>query len=77
MYKARVCSTCFVHHLSSAQAQLPERICPVVEVEGEAFIVMSHEMASVETAILREEVGSAMPWRAEIKGAVDFLFDGF
>ncbi len=38
---------------------------------------MSHEMASVETAILREEVGSAMPWRAEIKGAVDFLFDGF
>ncbi len=64
-------------HSSSAQAKLPERICPVVEVEGERFIVMTHEMASVDKAILREEAGSAMPWRAEIKSAMDFIFDGF
>lgn len=62
---------------SLAEGKLPERICPLVEVEGEMFIVMTHEMASVDNAILREEVGSAMPWRAEIKGAMDFIFDGF
>jgi toxin CcdB len=64
-------------HSSLAQGKLPERICPLVEVEGEMFIAMTHEMASVDNAILREEVGSAMPWRDEIKGAMDFIFDGF
>lgn len=64
-------------HASYAQAKLPERICPVVNVEGENFIVMTHEMASVEADILREEVGSALLWREEIKGAMDFIFDGF
>lgn len=64
-------------HASYVQAKLAERICPIIEIEGESFILMTHEMASVDAAILREEVGSALPWRAEIKGAIDFLFDGF
>ncbi|WP_034460595.1 CcdB family protein [Buttiauxella noackiae] len=64
-------------HASQAQTRLPERICPIVEVEGEEFIVMTHEMASVDASVLREEVGNAMAWRTEIKAAIDFVFDGF
>lgn len=63
-------------HLSHVQARLPEQICPIVEVEGKKLLVMTHEMASVEATILREEVGNATPWRVEIKSAVDFIFDG-
>ncbi|EPR9022975.1 CcdB family protein [Cronobacter dublinensis] len=35
-----------------AQKPLPERMCPVVEVDGDEYIVMTHEMASVAKVYL-------------------------
>ncbi|MDK1236136.1 CcdB family protein [Cronobacter turicensis] len=59
------------------QKPLPERMCPVVNVDGDEYIVMTHEMASVGKSVLGQHTASALPWRQQIKNAVDFVFDGF
>jgi len=53
------------------------RLNPVLNVDGEDFLVMTHEMASVRQSQLGEEVVSVREQRQAIKNALDFLLDGF
>ena len=53
------------------------RLTPVLNVDGEDFLVMTHEMASVRQSQLGEEVVSVQEHRQAIKNALDFLLDGF
>ena len=53
------------------------RLTPVLNVDGEDFLVMTHEMASVRQSQLGEEVVSVREHRQAIKNALDFLLDGF
>lgn len=62
---------------SMADKPLPVRLNPIIQVEGEDYLVMTSEMAGVGTAAIGEWVCSAMPWRTQIKAGIDFLFDGF
>src|SRR5471030_1320136 len=63
--------------LAYAQNRVPVRISPLINIEGDSFILMTSEMASVPISVLREQVCSVEDQRQTIKDAVDFLFDGF
>nr|WP_274864835.1 CcdB family protein [Serratia marcescens] len=52
-------------------------MCPEIEVNGEKFLVMTHEMAAVRISQIGKAVGNANEHRNQIKAAIDFLIDGF
>lgn len=54
-----------------------KRLTPVLTIEGEDYLLMTHEMASVRLISLGEKVVDASPYRQTIKRALDFIFDGF
>ncbi|WP_343550943.1 CcdB family protein [Pantoea sp.] len=54
-----------------------KRLNPIIQVEGEEFLVMSHEMASIRTSIIGERIMDARAYRQLIKDSIDFIFDGF
>lgn len=54
-----------------------KRLTPVLPVEGEDYLIMTHEMASVRLSHLGETVMDARPWRQSIKNALDFIVGGF
>lgn len=59
------------------RAHPPERLCPVIDVCGDRFVVMTHEMASIRRSLLGDVAGNASSDRGRIKSAIDFLIDGF
>ena len=63
--------------LDEVSGRPARRLNPVVNVNGEDFLVMTHEMASVRQSQLGEEVVSVQEHRQAIKNALDFLLDGF
>ncbi|WP_312455883.1 CcdB family protein [Pseudescherichia sp.] len=54
-----------------------KRLTPVLTVEGDDYLIMTHEMASVRLSQLGADVMDARPFRQTIKNALDFIFDGF
>lgn len=54
-----------------------QRLNPVISIEGNDYIVMTHEMASVRLSLLGDEVADVRAYRQHIKDALDFLLDGF
>lgn len=65
-----------LHRLKRSPAPVA-RLTPVIQVEGNDVILMTHEMASVRVKQLGQAVMDASPFRHTIKSAVDFLLDGF
>ena len=63
--------------LDEVSGRPARRLNPVLNVDGEDFLVMTHEMASVRQSQLGEEVESLREQRQAIKNALDFLLDGF
>ena len=63
--------------LDEVSGRPARRLTPVLNVDGEDFLVMTHEMASVRQSQLGEEVVSVREQRQAIKNALDFLLDGF
>ena len=63
--------------LDEVNGRPASRLTPVLNVDGEDFLVMTHEMASVRQSQLGEEVVSVREHRQAIKNALDFLLDGF
>ncbi|MCF6687466.1 CcdB family protein [Raoultella terrigena] len=53
-----------------------DRLTPVVTVAGEAYVVMTHELASIPHRAVGEEVCNLNNQRELIKASIDFLFDG-
>lgn len=53
-----------------------DRLTPVVTVEGEEYVVMTHELASIPHRVLGEEVCNLNHQREVVKASMDFLFDG-
>lgn len=53
-----------------------QRINPIISVEGNKYLVMTHEMAGVRLAQLGEPVTDLQESRQIVKAAIDFLIDG-
>jgi toxin CcdB len=52
------------------------RLTPEVEYEGEQFILVTPQIASVPVSILKNKVGSLAHIRSEIIAALDFAITG-
>ena len=63
-----------INQFKSSQVK---RLNPVIEIKGENYLAMTHEMASVPLSLLGQQVMDARPHRQCIKDAIDFIFDGF
>jgi CcdB protein. len=66
-----------LYSLAKVRVKISARLCPEIEVNGEKFLVMTHEMAAVRISQIGEAVGNANEHRNQIKAAIDFLIDGF
>jgi len=64
-----------LHTLESISKPL-RHLNPVVEINGERFVLSTAELAAVSAGILGEPAGNVRSYRDEIIAALDFLFTG-
>ncbi|MGL6433946.1 CcdB family protein [Aeromonas rivipollensis] len=62
--------------LTAFRGQPAQRLNPVITIEGERYVVMTHEMAGVRIGQLGGDVADVQGYRQQIKDAIDFLIDG-
>lgn len=53
-----------------------KRLCPVIQLDGGDFVLLTHQMTSVPKSILKTEVTSLEEFRYEILAAIDMLITG-
>lgn len=66
-----------LYALNRFKGHQPQRLCPILRIENDNFLLMTHEMASVRRTMLGDAVCQVGHCREEIKAAIDFLIDGF
>jgi toxin CcdB len=52
------------------------KLCPVVEISGEKFVVMSQQLAGIDRSQLGKEIANLSENRAQFIAAIDFLISG-
>ena len=50
---------------------------PLISVEGNEYLLMTHLLAAIPASSLKEKISSALTQRDEIIASLDFLFTGF
>ncbi len=53
-----------------------KKLCPVIHLDEGDFVLLTHQMTSVPSSILKTEVTSLESSRYEILGAIDMLISG-
>ena len=53
-----------------------KNLCPVFDIEGKNYILLTHQMTSVPASLLKNNTGSLDKYRYEILGAIDILLTG-
>ena len=53
-----------------------KNLCPVIEIDGNTFVLLTHQMTSVPCSILKKEVTTLEHYRYDILGAIDLLLTG-
>jgi toxin CcdB len=56
--------------------KLVDTLAPVLEIEGESFVLYTPELAAIPASILRKRVANLDDQREKIVRALDFLFSG-
>ncbi|MFL9710043.1 CcdB family protein [Methylobacillus sp. Pita1] len=52
------------------------RLCPVIKVEGRAYIALTQQIAGIDRKALGNEVGDFSQYRDDIIAALDFMVSG-
>ncbi len=60
-----------------AKVKLPTRLTPVLQVNGQDYLLETPKMGSVPGRILKNSVASLSAQQEHITGALDFLFQGY
>ncbi|HAS6027047.1 TPA: plasmid maintenance protein CcdB [Vibrio vulnificus] len=58
------------------EKKAPSHLCPVIHIDEGDFVILTHQMASVPTKMLKESVNDLSTFRDEIISAIDFLITG-
>ncbi|WP_117234777.1 CcdB family protein [Vibrio maerlii] len=58
------------------EKKAPTHLCPVIHIDEGDFVILTHQMASIPTKILRKPVNDLSNFRNEIIAAIDFLITG-
>jgi toxin CcdB len=53
-----------------------KKLCPVIEINEGAFILLTHQMTSVPCSVLKKKITTLEKYRYEILGAIDLLLTG-
>ncbi len=53
-----------------------KKLCPVIEINEGAFILLTHQMTSVPRSALKKKITTLEEYRYEILGAIDLLLTG-
>lgn len=51
-------------------------LCPVLEIDGKDYVLLTHQMTSVPVSLLKDELLIIDNYRYEILGAIDLLLTG-
>lgn len=55
---------------------LPNNICPKVEISGDPYYLLTHQMTTVSSSFLKKHESSLLLNRTDIINAIDFLISG-
>ena len=61
---------------SSLNNESAKKLCPVLEINNNHFVLLTHQITTVPTSILKTEVISVKSHGYEIMDAIDFLISG-
>ena len=53
-----------------------KKLCPIIEIDDDSFILLTHQMTSVPRTNLKKKVTTLEQYRYDILGAVDLLLTG-
>lgn len=53
-----------------------DRLCPLVEIRGEQYVLLTFQLTNVPISALKAPAGSLQHMRQEIVAALDFLVSG-
>ncbi|MFZ1874441.1 CcdB family protein [Serratia sp. D1N4] len=62
--------------LANFRDKFPANLCPKVRVDGEVFIILTHQLTTVPIKSLTHPAGSLVEYRNTIISALDFLITG-
>ncbi|MDH5630710.1 MAG: CcdB family protein [Gammaproteobacteria bacterium] len=61
---------------TSLNNQAVEKLCPIIEIDDEKYVLLTNQMATVPVLILKNEICQLENYRYEIVNAIDFLITG-
>ncbi|WP_019528547.1 CcdB family protein [Dasania marina] len=61
---------------SKADKSYPSNLCPIIKVKNKNHFLLTHQITSVSTKLLKKNEGSLVTSREDIVGAIDFLVTG-
>ena len=53
-----------------------KKLCPVIEINEGAFVLLTHQMTSVPRSALKNKITTLGQYRYDILGAIDLLLTG-
>ena len=53
-----------------------KKLCPILQINNESYILLTHQMTSVPSSILKTKLISLESYRYEITDAIDFIISG-
>jgi len=62
--------------LKSLKNTNAKKLCPIIEIDDNSFVLLTHQLISVPKSLLKKETASLEKYRDEILGAIDLLLTG-
>lgn len=56
--------------------ELPKNLCPLFEINGRSYYLLTHQITTVSCSFLKTREGSLLLKRTDIINALDFLLSG-
>ncbi len=53
-----------------------KKLCPIIKIEGNEFILLTHQITTVPGSILKKEITDIHSFRTDIITAIDLLITG-
>ena len=63
------------HHATLEKTDA-KKLCPLIEIEADSYVLLTHQITSVPRSILKTEVHSIESYRYQILDALDMLVSG-
>ena len=61
---------------NTSDKSYPQNLCPLVKIRNKNYALLTHQLTSVSTNLLKKKEGSLSASRDDIVAAIDFLVTG-